>query len=427
MNIRLYLLILACIVLYHEDDAASNVGKRYPSEKHFIVDRVTGRPITVLTSSQFNDSKPYQTNTTWTADNNWIVFRSNRTGDNEQIFVVNELTGDIVQLTDYQDPIGRFCLSRKEMKMFYIRGQQGNQQIIELDIGKLITDSMGDQVKDASVYERIVTPLPYDYGQLALDADETCLYWGGDRSPATTVTQPQAPANRDRKAYIAYMEKMRVYFEVRGKGPSELFKINIKTGKIDKLLEVEFKIGHVQTNPWVPGEVFFCKETGGDTDQRIWSVRADGTLFRPVYAERPDEWITHETVTNPDEMMFIISGHILLLRDHPGGIAVINLRTDQMKLLGETYEEMPAEGPTIGGFWHCNGSPDGRWAVGDTHLGNIILLNRTDGQQILLSTGHPMRPDHAHPIFSPDSKRILIQSALLTEGRNLNLMIVNVP
>lgn len=38
-----------------------------------------------------------------------------------------------------------------------------------------------------------------------------------------------------------------------------------------------------------------------------------------------------------------------------------------------------------------------------------------------------MKPDHTHPIFSPDSQRILIQSGLLSQGKNLNLMVVDAP
>ena len=38
-----------------------------------------------------------------------------------------------------------------------------------------------------------------------------------------------------------------------------------------------------------------------------------------------------------------------------------------------------------------------------------------------------MRPDHAYPIFSRDSKRVLIQSGMLTNGKALNLMTVSIP
>jgi oligogalacturonide lyase len=314
--------------------------------------------------------------------------------------------------------------------MYYVRGQQGNGHIIELNIGRLIADSMNDDVKEPAVYERIVAPAPDSPNGtcLTMDADETCMYWRSYliRSE-TTIPQPEAPANNDRKAYAAYMQKMKVFFDEKGKGTSVIHKINIQTGKTEKVIDIPFHAGHLQANPWVPGELILCKETGGDADQRIWSVNADGTNFRPVYVETPDEWVTHETMTAPDELTFIISGHNILLREKPSGIATINLRTNRIRLLGEAIEETPVDGSKIGGFWHCNGSPDQRWAVGDTHLGNIILIERSTGKQTLLSSGHPMIPDHAHPIFSPDSKRILIQSALLSAGKNLNLMVLNVP
>ena len=417
---RLFLSLLIFSAVFTANGMASNVGKRYPSEKHTIVDKVTGRMITVLTSSQFNDVKPYHTHDTWTADGNWIIFRSNRGGDGTQLFLVNETTGDIIQLTDYPG-VQAPNLSRKEMKLFYIRGE-GNGQVIELNLDKLIDDSMSGQMKSPGDYERVVASLPAGKTgrELALDAEETYLYWGtilylSER----TVERPKNPETDDPKAQTKFREEMRVYFDAAGRGKSEINKINIKTGKIDKVVEMDFRLGHLQANPWKTGEIFYCKETGGDTDQRIWSVNADGTGNRPIYEETPDEWVTHETVSSPDEMMFILSGNSAHLRKKPTGIAVINLRNDQIKLIGQVNEV---------GYWHCNGSPDGRWAVGDTEAkGNIYVILRATGEQIMLTAGHPMRPDHTHPIFSRDSKRVLIQSGLLTDGKALNLMVINVP
>ena len=154
-------------------------------------------------------------------------------------------------------------------------------------------------------------------------------------------------------------------------------------------------------------------------------VRADGTGNRPLYVETPDEWITHETVSGKDEVMFAIMGHLPYLRQHPTGIAVINLRNDQMKIIGQVEETMPNGG--TGGFWHVNGSPDGRFAVGDTFKGNVFVIDRKTEKETLLTTDHKMRPDHTHPIFSPDSRRVLIQSGHLTDGKQLNLMTVELP
>jgi len=175
----------------------------------------------------------------------------------------------------------------------------------------------------------------------------------------------------------------------------------------------------------VPGEILYCHETTGDAPQRMWVVRADGTGNRPLYAESPDEWVTHETFSGKDEVMFDLMGHLPYLRERPTGVAVVNLRTNQMTILGQIEEDMGGGG--TGGFWHANGSPDGRWAVADSFLGNVYLIDRLSGERILLTTDHKMLPDHAHPIFSPDGKRVLIQSGRLSGGQSLDLVLVEIP
>ena len=57
----------------------------------------------------------------------------------------------------------------------------------------------------------------------------------------------------------------------------------------------------------------------------------------------------------------------------------------------------------------------------------IWLIDRHNGTMTLLTTDHKMRPDHTHPTFSPDGKRILFQSGLLSDGKNLTLMTVTIP
>ena len=44
-------------------------------------------------------------------------------------------------------------------------------------------------------------------------------------------------------------------------------------------------------------------------------------------------------------------------REKPGGLAIVNLRTRETIIVGQTKEGS--------GLWHVSGSPDGRWAVGD--------------------------------------------------------------
>ncbi|MBP1674167.1 MAG: hypothetical protein H6Q24_305 [Bacteroidetes bacterium] len=56
----------------------AQIGRRFPPEKKVVTDPVTGTQLTFLTSTPAGDSKIYQTHRQWTADGNWIIFRSNR-------------------------------------------------------------------------------------------------------------------------------------------------------------------------------------------------------------------------------------------------------------------------------------------------------------------------------------------------------------
>ncbi len=427
---------------------ASNVGRVFPSEKRTYTDAVTGLTVNVLTTDDANDAKPYQTHTTWTADGEWIIFRSNRGDNGSQAFLVHERDGTIVQLTDGPGTnTGSLNLSRKSMKLYFSRTLASAsssdsstlppRQLIELDLAKLLPDALARSVADPSTYERVVCTFPSDLrdsGGMALDADESCIYWGvafGPPPPRPAPThanrtadgRSQVDANNTNPAEQRAAARAR--FAAAGKGPGGIRKIDIATGRITTVIDVDLRMGHVQANPWVPGEIVYCHETTGDAPQRMWTVRGDGTGNRPLYVETDDEWVTHETFSGPDEIMFNIMGHLPYLRERPTGVAVINLRTNTMKLLGQMEEEMP--NGTQGGFWHCNGSPDNRWAVADNFSGTITLIDRRDGRQRVLTTDHKMKPDHTHPIFSPDSKRVLIQSGHLTDGQSLDLMTVEIP
>ncbi len=108
-------------------------------------------------------------------------------------------------------------------------------------------------------------------------------------------------------------------------------------------------------------------------------------------------------------------------REKPTGLAIVNLRTREMTIAGQT--------PSGSGLWHVHGSPDGRFAAGDDFSRSLYLIDRKTREMIVLTTGHKTTArDHPHPTFSPDGKKIQIQSAMLSaDGREMNICIVPVP
>lgn len=399
-------LALVCAVLCSAASAAeSELGRRYPSEMRSLTDRVTGRPLVALTTAASNDMKNYQTHPQWAADGVHIIFRS---GDRnpartQQAYAVNEITGDIVQLTEGVDTDNySLNVARLSNRLYYLRGKRdiGEQRLMELELTPLLADSAAGALKPAAAYERLVATLPADYrgaGGFTLDADEKTAYFG--------VRYADAPPREPGKPIPQV--------------PSGITAVDLATGAYRKVLDTPFLMGHVQASPWVPGEILYCNETGGDAPQRMWIVRADGSGNRPLFAEQTADWVTHEVFIDKDTVLFNLMGHTPALRQRPTGIMAINLRNDEVLPLGQI-----ARGQ---GFWHCNGTPDGRWAVGDNFDGEVFLINRRTGEIRLVSTGHVMKPDHTHPNFSPDGTRILVQSGMLSGGKSLDLMLIPVP
>ncbi|WP_345953767.1 hypothetical protein [Mucilaginibacter sp. PAMB04168] len=446
MKIRPYLFLAAtCAAVVFASAAQAQIGKRFPSERKVVKDPVTGVMLTFLTSTPAGDTKIYQTHPQWTADGQWLVFRSNRAKG--EAMAVNEKYGDIVQITE-GGYTGMLNLARKSMKLYHMRnvgpategpGRGRPLEVVEVDLAKVLTDSKAGKMQPASTYQRVCGTIPAEMGaggDMALDADEDKVYFHVGRTEAAK--------------HLAADAKVEGTFGPRnmGAGPNGLASMNVKTGEIKYIVSVPFQIGHIQVNPWVPGEIVFCWETGGKSPQRTWTVKADGSGLRPLYPESQYEWVTHEAVITPDEVAIAIMGHRKVpgtgdaaagtpvgganpgqeaawgpsgTREKPTGLGIVNLRTREMTIAGQT--------PSGSGLWHVGGSKDGRWAVGDDFSRSIYLIDRHTSEMMMLSTGHKTTAaDHPHPTFSPDGTRIEIQSAMLSaDGRAMNICIIPVP
>lgn len=444
--------------------ASAQMGRRLPSEKKIIPDPVTGVPLTFLTTDPASDSKIYQTHPQWTADGKWVIFRGNRPGLGSQAMGINEETGDIVQLTQ-SGFSGMLCAAHKSNKLFIMRGGNagggggggrgrgaatapsadgaavaaapatapaarrggggffGPRQIVEIDLDRLFADSAAGKVKPSTEYERICGIIPPGItaeGNMGIDANDDVAYF--------SVTGPETNELSAGQTLQATPEGARM-----GAGPSGLRSMNLKTGEVKFVCNVGFKIGHVQTNPYVPGEIIFAWETGGKAPQRTWYVKADGSELRPLWPEAPYDWVTHEAAFSKDEVAIGILAHRrpgqggASTGEYPSGVGIVNLRTKEMRIAGQVPMGNPGRSD-----WHVAASPDGRWAAFDDFLYRLWLIDRTNGETVLLADlGHKSNPaaaDHIHPTFSADSTRIEVQSAMIAEdGRSLDIVVVPVP
>ncbi len=398
--------LLAILIILSIYSYASDIGKRFPSEKYMMTDSRTGYPITVLTNGTTSDAKLYPTHPQWTSDGKYIIFRSSdRSADgHSQAFAVSEETGDIIQLTDGEGTgTGSLNVARLSNKLYYFRSNNDEKTLIELDIASLIKDSYANKVKNRAVYEREITKLPANLaesGGFTLDKDEKIAYVGVRRLD-------EKPDEKDQED-----------FRIK-QVPSGIRAIDLQTGKVSMVIDVPFTMGHVQANPFVSGEILYCQETGGDAPQRMWITNADGSNNRPLYEETTTDWVTHETWVDKDHVYFLLMGHLPRLRKNPTGLFSINVRTDRLQPLGQLEYGS--------GFWHCGGTSDGKWAAVDNFEGEVYLINCLTGERTLLTTDHKMKSDHTHPSFSPDNTRVLIQSGLLSDGKKLGLMVINIP
>jgi oligogalacturonide lyase len=507
-----------CLLALLVAPAEAQVGRRFPAEKKIVIDPVTQTPLTFLTSTPSGDSKIYQTHPDWTSDANWVIFRSNRARG--QAFAVNEQTGDIIQVTD-KGYMGMLCVARKSMKLYIMRDttapadigrdpyidaaaaamaaeakggpapttppprapgsgfrmSRGPYQIIEIDLAKLFADSLAGNVQPGT-YERVCGTTPAGMrasGNMGLDANEDFIYFGVSSARGGFGSGAQPTGGDDsgndvgkgmdlnNPIFAAYEEPGTNHakpFGPRGMGggPSGLRSMNLQTGEIKKIVDVPFQIGHVQTNPWTPGEIVFCWETGGKAPQRTWTVMADGSGLRPLYPEASYEWITHEAVITKDEVAIAIlylraplakmngptgapppGGAGTFVRpaqsinawgptgtdEHPTGVGIVNLRTHEMRIVGQVPIGDPGRS-----IWHVNGSADGRWAAADDFRYRLWLIDRHTGEMMLLaSMGEKTHAaDHIHPTFSADGTRIEIESAMLSaDNRSLNICVVPLP
>ncbi|HPM17646.1 MAG TPA: hypothetical protein PKY14_00080 [Bacteroidales bacterium] len=367
------LLVSFAIMALPAPSLTAHIGSRFPSEKKTVEDKITGAQLTFLTSQGPGDFGICNTGRQWTADGNWIIFRSNRAPG--ETLAINEKTGDMVQVTE-GSYMGVTAVSDKSMKLFFMRmtlrqpGQSGGGpvQIVEVDLERLLADSESGDVRDESEYQKVRGTIPAGMeagGSMSIDAGGEWLYFRVGRAEASKHAAQVNPADRGYSQHPA------------GEILSGISSFNIRTREIRFVLGLPFRVGRIRADQKVSGELYFCGEKDGTNPLQTWSVRSDGTGLRTVCGGPQPKWPAG-------------SGSVLM--HHPA-------------------------------------SSDDRLASGSDAGGNIYLADLHSDKTILLSAGHKTTSaDPPCPSVSPDETKVLILSAMLSsDTRRLNLCIIKIP
>lgn len=401
-------------------------------------DPETGVTITCLTDTTRNDHFLYQTDPMWTADGAYLLFRSSSRTDEKieftdrdgqtrsytptQIYFVEMATGRIIQATEGAN-LGSAFLANRTNRMFVSRRKESGWNMYVMDLGRFFDDVHAGTVGRPADYEQFIGTFPSDMGRpgsYCVNSDDNMAFITVDRDGT-----PEEVEQMNAQAFIPQSDQpLKIKPSLSG-----IRKMDLLTGEVTMVCDVLFKVGHIQASRFQPDEIVFCNETGGDANQRMWYVKADGSDLRPLYRETPLDWVTHETFATEDYVYFNVLGFQNRLRKQASGIFRINLRNDDVEVIGQV--ELDADrrarfDQLVGrGFWHSNASRDNRWAAGDTFGGNVWLIDVANGTRRKMASDVKMKPDHAHPFFSPDGSRLLFQSGHFTSGNRLNLMMID--
>ncbi len=346
------------------------VGKQYPSERATVENNQSGYEVIQWSRTGNNNHLYFNIESFIDADH--FMFYSDRSGS-MNLFRMNMLDGSATQMTD-EDSL--------------------TQSVWHLPQYHRLWFLAGSALKVLNT-ETLETHLVYAFGSskpesFAITCDGRYCVFSANKNPGFSPSHST--------------------------GPYALFRLDLDTKKVKQISpDLGFKIGHVQSSPIDPAIVTYCWQhvyvdgapgIVGNTPNRIWWNRVDGTDGGPVGTQ---EFGLHRT----HEFWFPDGKHIgYSARYHFGplkGSQFIGITTPD----GNENFMMPAPVSSS----HNQMYSDNRHWVSDLYDGNNLVLFTIDGKEIaqteiLSNHGSSMvgQPTHPHPHFSPNGRYILFST-----------------
>ena len=198
-------------------------------------------------------------------------------------------------------------------------------------------------------------------GNLAINADETLLVGLGVDPHGKAEPRPTPPGDTGGRLGARWAEGR----------PMILYTVSLRTGEFRQLLASHDWLNHLQCSPADPALIMFCHEGPWHFNDRIWTIRADGTGLRLMHQRTMD---------------MEIAGHEFFSRD--GQIIWYDLQTPKSGVFWVAGVNLASGARTWYHLqrseWsvHYNVSPDGTLFAGDGGGPGSVANHTPDGKTL---------------------------------------------
>jgi oligogalacturonide lyase len=251
----------------HAQPVLETGGKKMPTE---WIDKDTHHKVVRLSEMEGNNGSFYFHN--YPFYGNRMVFYNTSKTAGRQIYTVDMATRKIEQITTQALPMNGELIGQKTGSVYY-----------------QIRDSIfSTNIKTKATKLLFVFPEGYKGGISTVNADETLL--------------AGAKASDQQKEILKNFPDKSQYFNriYDAHLPNDLFVIDLKSGKLEKIHTENTWLGHVQFSPTDPKLLMFCHEGPWHKVDRIWTIRMDTKEVKLMHKRSMDMEIAGHEWFAPD-------------------------------------------------------------------------------------------------------------------------------
>ncbi|MHB8652489.1 MAG: oligogalacturonate lyase family protein [Terriglobia bacterium] len=243
---------------------------------------------TIAAAQQPPAAQPQQAPKEWVdpATGHRIIRLSNIPGSSSSYFTQNEFTPDGKNLI-ITTPNGISAINLEthaiqpvvEGRAFMIAVGRKTGQVYYMKQGAVYATDVDTRTT------RQIVKLPFFGGVASINADETLLAGShvvGQTGPPSGGFPPRPPAPAPGTTQHQAIES-NLHRRWAMHLPMALFTVDIKTGAVKEIYHSNDWLNHVQFSPTDPGLMMFCHEGPWELNDRIWTIRADGTQLTKIH------------------------------------------------------------------------------------------------------------------------------------------------